>query len=156
MSTTEQRFWTRVDRSGGGDSCWPWTGACRVGYGAVAWCGRVEGTHRVAWTLSHGPIPDGMHVLHRCDVRPCCNPSHLFLGTNADNISDRMAKGRRGGGGPPGERSGMARLTADRVREIRRRYAAGGISQRALAAEFGVSKGAVKHVLSGRTWRHVS
>ena len=56
---------------------------------------KTRAVHRVAWAAAHGPIPAGMHVLHRCDVRHCCNPDHLFLGTNADNVADKVAKGRQ-------------------------------------------------------------
>jgi hypothetical protein len=155
MTITEREFWARVDCSGGETACWTWTGATRVGYGAVRWQGRVVGTHRLAWTLIHGPIDDGLHVLHHCDNPPCCNPAHLFLGTNRENIADRAAKGRPGRGGVSGERNARARLNPSAVEEIRQRYEAGGVLQRQLAAEFGVSKGAVKHVLARRTWRNV-
>jgi hypothetical protein len=92
--------------------CILWT-ACRntCGYGKVRWRGRLLAVHRVAWMAKHGPIPPGLCVLHRCDVRPCLNPDHLFLGTQKDNIADMCAKmghERRPTGGGPERRPSKA------------------------------------------------
>lgn len=72
--------------------CWLWEGYVRSGYGRL----RQKSVHRLAWEDANGPIPNGMSVLHRCDVRLCCNPDHLFVGTNADNNRDMSSKGRNG------------------------------------------------------------
>lgn len=86
------RFWSKVDK---GPGCWTWTGATQnYGYGAVTIHGLTRRAHRVSWELAHGPIPDGLHVCHRCDNPPCVNPDHLFLGTAQDNVDDKDAKGR--------------------------------------------------------------
>lgn len=85
----EERFRSRVDVRGP-DECWEWTaGRMPHGYGAI-WDTSIG----LAWELAHGPIPDGLWVLHRCDNPPCCNPAHLWLGTQADNDNDRKVKGR--------------------------------------------------------------
>jgi len=95
------RFWSRVDRRGPRD-CWSWTaGCCTAGYGhfrlgsASTGDRRKELSHRLAYELTKGPIPDGLKVLHECDNPPCCNPAHLFVGTHADNMRDMHAKGRQ-------------------------------------------------------------
>lgn len=86
----------RIERSESG--CWMWTRSRQAqGYGDFRYQGKHYTAHRAAYEAFTGPIPAGMHVLHRCDVRACCNPEHLFLGTNRDNIADSVAKGRRKG-----------------------------------------------------------
>lgn len=111
-----ERFWGRVDRTGGEDACWPYTGYrhghgvhAGGGYGSfpIGEKGKVQ-SNRVAWMVTHGPIPDGMHVMHLCDNPPCCNPKHLKLGTHAENMADMHAKGRYGGG-PNAPRLGTPR-----------------------------------------------
>lgn len=96
-SKLSDRFWAKVDRNP--DGCWLWTGSkSSHGYGQlfsmVGGHRAVLHTHRISWELHNGPIPDGLWVLHRCDVRPCVRPDHLFLGTRQDNTDDMMAKGR--------------------------------------------------------------
>lgn len=130
------------------------------GYGRVSVKGHLNLAHRVAWEKAHGPIPDGLQVLHRCDNPPCVNVDHLFLGTRFDNMQDAAAKGRfrsearrkanrQKSTGRTGELNNNARLTADQADEIRRRYAAGGISMRALGAEFGIHNGTVSKIVRG-------
>lgn len=163
----DARFWPKVDRSGGPAACWPWTaGRNPDGYGNFWMRGRIDKAHRTAWTLAVGEIPKGLHVLHSCDNPPCCNPAHLWLGTIADNSADKRAKGRAPTGArtgarlhpesvPRGSRNGLSKLTEGHVREMRRRYRAGGILYRELAAEFGVSTVTAGLAIRGVTWTHV-
>jgi hypothetical protein len=116
------RFWSRVDKSNGLDACWMWTaGLHNRGYGRIRWNGMPECAHRIVWMLINGAIPNELEVLHRCDNPPCCNPGHLFLGTQADNMHDRDAKGRQNPHGQwrvPNARIRSRALPADLHREI--------------------------------------
>lgn len=93
-----ERFWSKVDTSAGLFGCWPWAaGRNDKGYGMFRVEGRDRRAHRIAWTLTNGPIPDGLLVLHECDNPPCVNPAHLHLGTDADNARERDERGRTWG-----------------------------------------------------------
>ncbi len=131
-----------------GDECWLWTGRLQnrtnpehEPYGMYKRrCSKKHGlAHRLSWELHHGAVPVGLCVLHRCDVRLCVNPAHLFLGTVKDNQQDMTRKGR-----------GVAKLSESDVREIKRRLA-GGERLKPLAIEFGVMPSAISHVRTGRT-----
>lgn len=90
---TPDDFWKKVHKS---DDCWLWQGAIvRGGYGQFRIGGRAFSSHRFAWSQVFGPIPDGLDVLHHCDVPRCVNPKHLWTGTHTDNMRDMAAKGRR-------------------------------------------------------------
>lgn len=145
LATRVERHIERVTESG----CWLWTGASVSGYGAIN-IGTKGGVlaHRVLWEMTFGPIPDGLFVCHRCDVRACVNPHHLFLGTNADNMADCHAKGR----GSYGSTRPAAKLTEDQVREIRARRATGE-STKALGREYGVGHQIISSIALGKAWR---
>lgn len=146
-------FWSQVRKTPG---CWLWTGSTdRGGYGTIqsALFG-VNRAHCFSWCLHFGPIPNGLDVLHTCDTPPCVRPDHLFTGTHAVNMKDMVMKGRTNG--PRGIRNTNAKLSDSDVRAIRSRYAAGGVSQRALAAEFHVTQKIILGVVHWRLWRHVT
>lgn len=100
-----EKFWTKVDRREPND-CWPWIGSktergygtMNIGYKANK-TQRKIGAHRLAWVLTNGPVPDGTYICHRCDNPPCCNPAHLFVGSQKDNMRDASAKNRIVAGG---------------------------------------------------------
>lgn len=96
---TIERFWSKVDRSGGPDACWPWTaGQGRDGYGKFWIEGRTIAAHRIAFLLRAGEIPEGAWVLHSCDAPICCNPEHLRAGSHLENMADMKARGRAASG----------------------------------------------------------
>lgn len=135
--------------------CVLWSGGVtRGGYGHLDVAGVTTRAHRLAWAVANGPIPQGLHVLHRCDVRVCINPAHLFLGTPADNMADKMAKGRHRCGDHSGARSGRAKLTDAVVQQVIVRLAAGEVAV-VIARELGVNRSTVHGVKSGRSWKHV-
>lgn len=136
-------FWSQVDRRGA-DECWPWTGRCHeFGYGLT---GSNAKAHRISWALANGREPGPLEVCHSCDNPPCVNPSHLWLGTHADNMADMGRK----------QRAGNRALTPEQVQEARRLFkpwcrtnGAGAIARR-----FGVPAASIHNAVSGRTYRH--
>lgn len=136
--------------------CWLWTGtAGPKGYGLIFYKTRQKTAHRVAWWLFRGEIPKPLWVLHRCDTPACCNPDHLYLGTQSQNARDAY---HRGGHRPPpqlGEMAFKSKLTADKVREIRRLYAAKVAGQKRLAKQFGVKQASVSAIVNNRSWKHI-
>jgi len=141
----------------GATECWHWRKIRPLGYGSCFMFGERL-AHRVSWRIHHGDIPDGMFVLHKCDVRNCVNPDHLFLGTKADNHRDMVEKGRqpRGFKKPNhkmrGEDHPGSKLTEKDVAEIRA-FLAEGKSGASLARLYGVSRGMIYHIAKGRAWR---
>lgn len=141
-------FCKRLDMSSR-DSCWEWQGSRYAkGYGCTSYKGRKLHAHRLAWILARGAIPDGMMVCHTCDNPPCCNPNHLFLGTNSDNVRDSIGKGRRD---QRGECNNCAKLTSTQVLAIRRSHE----NKSALARMFGVSRRAIQLIKNHQTWSHL-
>lgn len=145
----EERFWGKV-RKGSETECWPWL-ACRdrAGYGHIKnEHGRVEFAHRVAWRLHNGPT--SLQVLHQCDNPGCMNPAHLFVGTVADNMADKVAKGRQRGA--KGVANSAAKLTEQQVLIILSRR---DEIQQGIADEFGVSAATISSIHRGKTWSHL-
>ncbi len=147
MDSTEMRFWAKA-KHGKPDQCWEWTGArSSKKYGRFLFMGKNRNAHRVCWQLVYGPIPNGLHVLHHCDNPPCVNPAHLWLGTNSDNNTDMMTKGRHAS--LLGEWNPNAKLTAEKARFIR----ASKLTSSQLGEKFGVTRQAITLVRKGITWR---
>lgn len=166
MSALSDRFWAKVDIRGS-DECWEWQGALTRGYGRLK---RGDGTkklaysHRVAYELKNGPIPEGMLICHKCDNRPCCNPAHLFIGTQMDNVRDMINKGRRAETlfdtkeiveRIRGENAWNSKLTEANVIDARKRVACGEPCS-VLAKELSVSKQCIEKVVYRMSWKHVA
>lgn len=156
-----ERFDSKTDKNGPVHPvcgrCWIWTGSSDGnGYGCLVIKGKSVGAHRVSYNLHAGEIPTGQKVLHHCDTPKCVNPSHLFLGTDADNNADMVAKGRN----KPqrGSDNGNAILTDDDVRDIKRLYRKGvrGFGAASLGKRYGVSDYAIFNIVRGTGWKHLS
>ncbi len=149
------RFWKSV-KIGNDSDCWEWqAGKMQAGYGVIGVGRKILYTHRYSYELHNGPIPKGFFVCHHCDNPPCCNPDHLFLGTDRDNKHDMIKKGRNFIPAPRlGENHFGAKLTDNMVREIRIRSNQGEIGT-ALAREFGVRPAAISAIIRRRSWTHV-
>jgi hypothetical protein len=157
MKSLEQRFWEKIDKRGLNE-CWPWIGGkTGRGYGCFRWNGIPRNAHKVSWLINKGEIPqvDGYHgmcVLHRCDNRACVNPSHLFLGTNRDNVEDCISKNRRAR--IVGDNHGKAKLTAAQVRIIKRCLHF-RVKASVIGRFFGMDKTTIGQISRGRTWKEV-
>jgi len=136
-------FWSKVDRRGDHE-CWGWKAQKRWdGYGRFVYKYRPRWAHRFSYELHHGPIPEGMHVLHTCDNPECTNPAHLRLGTHGDNMRDMTRKDRA-----------FAKIKTSQVPEIRRRLSAGERPED-IAPLYGVAPTAIWDIKRGDTWKMV-
>lgn len=157
--TPLERFWTYVDKDGpkpthvsGLGSCWLWTGGrSKKGYGIFRLNGTMQYAHRISFSLKYGQVPRSRKICHKCDNPPCCNPDHLFQGTDRDNLIDSINKGRR----LVGEEHWMARLTEAQVKEVRKLHSE-GLTQVKIAAKMGVNQSTVQRILTGKSWAHVA
>ena len=149
-----ERFWRRVV-IGEADECWAWRGAKKrsKGYGYAWFEHRTQHAHRVAYVLTHGPLPADTEACHDCDRRDCCNPAHIRPDTHDANVRDIDLRGRR----PHliGDRNPNCKLRPHDVDAIRRRHSAGE-AKRALATAFAVTPANVRRIVRGETWSHLS
>lgn len=153
------RFWSKVDVTIHAHECWEWkAGLFDNGYGQFKFEGRSTQAHRFAYAFIHGGgLEEWAHICHRCDNRKCCNPHHLFGGSARDNVQDAIQKGRRERAvrGKQGERSNWAKLTEDKVRDIRAQYAKGNVTYEILAKRYGVTSGAIGWIIKRKSWMHI-
>ncbi len=145
------RLFGKVDKT---ETCWIWTGATySSGYGVISngERGKLVSAHRLSYELHKGEIPQGLCVLHTCDVRRCVNPDHLFLGTIQDNHDDMMAKGRE----PRGESHKNSTLKEWQVIEIRRLSSLGEMRQKDIASMFSIRPKTVYKIVNRISWKHI-
>lgn len=186
-------FWSKVNKFGplpdqsiphylGLDQCWEWTGCKREGYGRFNIRRLNQSSHRISWEIHNAKISGNLFVLHKCDNRACVNPSHLFIGDNQLNMSDKSSKGRCNSPSgklngsytkperrPTGERNGQntkpqnypkgssvynSKLTEEDVFNMRSKYKSGQ-SQVSLAKEYKIRQGSVSRIIRNTTWKHV-
>lgn len=152
LETKINRMMSKVEYDPFG-GCWLWTGAIhRCGYGTFSHNGGSL-AHRTSYQIFRGET-GGLHVLHKCDVRCCVNPDHLFLGTNADNVADKVAKGRARGGGRKGSSHHASKLSEAEIETIKTACASGE-TQQSQADRFGVSQPTINEIVKGKAWKHV-
>ncbi len=152
MTTLAERFWAKVSQ-GPMHQCWEWQAATNAkGYGwFCVHLGKSTTAHRVAaWLVNMLPSLDHqLHVLHKCDNRKCCNPDHFFLGSNKDNVADRVAKNRSGSARLHGELNGQAKLTDAQATQIKILYTNKVYSQGMLAKQFNIRQSQVSRIVNG-------
>lgn len=142
-----RQFWSKVQRADA-KACWLWTGyRASHGYGHFSIGRQRIRAHRFAWMVSRGPIPEEQEVCHRCDVKSCVNPDHLFLGSRRDNHLDSVRKGRK-------RAWGLQKLKASQVLAIRARAERGEL-HRSIAAAFGISTNHVSTIVHRKAWAHL-
>lgn len=167
------RFWMKVDKSPRPDGCWIWTGArIEYGYGVIWVNGKNVRSTKFSLSLVGVVVPDGLFVCHRCDNPPCVNPTHLFVGTHADNMADKVAKGRQSRTGPRkpargretgaythpemvrrGNNHGQSILTEEEAGWIIAMLSVGGRTHRRIADLVGTNHNNVKSISRRKNWR---
>lgn len=148
--SVKDRFWSHVDRKSP-DECWLWLAASNrvTGYGVFTWETRKTITaHKAAYKLTHECDVRGRHILHHCDVKLCCNPAHLYMGTSADNARDRVERGLARGGRNIGEANPRAKLTLAQVGAIK----ANQVTHREAKQKFGLSGTQYYRIRNGESW----
>ncbi|HEY5870706.1 MAG TPA: HNH endonuclease signature motif containing protein [Candidatus Tectomicrobia bacterium] len=148
----EERFWNKVEKT---SECWLWTGSRHIkGYGRLMGIGKTHRwkaipAHRLSWVLHYGSIPQELGVLHHCDNPPCVRPDHLFLGTPADNVADKVRKSRQ----MFGDRHVHAKINTTIAAKIKEALADGEANV-SISRRFNVSKGIIRGIKIGRNWKH--
>ena len=134
------------------DGCWIWKSSkFKSGYGIFTINKKPYRAHRIAFELFKMPIPNGLHVLHKCDNPACVNPDHLFLGTHQDNMDDMCKKGRHVTNPLKGELAVNSKLTSDQVKSIK----TDARLQRIIAAQYGVHQVLISRIKNGKAWAHI-
>ena len=150
---TRDRLLGRLNKLDNG--CWEYNGCCHIhnGYGTLRVNGKQYKAHRLMWEITNGPIPNDLRVLHTCDNPPCCNPEHLFLGTQQDNVADMIAKGRSNYS-MQGNKNGRSVVQVEDI-PIIRKLCDDGFKHTEIAELYGVQSSAISKIATGKTWSHI-
>lgn len=149
MENTPERFWSNVQK---GEGCWEWQrGLDRHGYGRTSYQAKDVLAHRLAWLLTHGPVPEGLYVCHHCDNRRCVRPDHLFLGTQKDNLDDARDKGRPLSSLKAGSLHHKTKVTEAVASEIKAARTSGETAK-SIARRLGLGYRTVTRVLHDEHW----
>lgn len=149
-NTPEKRFWSRVTITADDDRCWEWQGRTnKQGYGVLEYKNTFWRAHRLSWFLYFGKKPQ-LHILHSCDNPPCVNPKHLREGTNAENVKDKLERGRQ----LRGEQLHNAKLTENKIRQIRNLK--GKLENKEIANLFQIGLSTVSGIHTKRRWAWVN
>lgn len=150
-----ERFWSHVS-IGLPDECWEWQASKKHGYGKTAIDNHSVSAHRLAYELTHGAIPNGLLICHKCNNPPCCNPKHLYAGTYADNLQDSIKAGTAYCLPPMyGQQNHKTKLTDESVRLIRNLYTNNNVPRKQLARQFGVSVSNIDAIVTHKTHTRV-
>lgn len=152
---TAERFWKKVDKNGPIvrpelGPCWLWPRINKQGYGKTTVLLKHWSAHRLAWTYAKGAIPEGLCICHKCDVRNCVRPDHLFLGTSLENNDDKVQKRRH----VYGQRAALysaKKLNLQKAEEIRILYAQ-GVSSLEIAQRYGIVRSYVSQIIRRESW----
>jgi hypothetical protein len=153
-----ERFWAKVEMGDGPDACWLWTAYTEYDHGRFCHEGKRVWAHRLSWEWANGPVPPGLSVLHTCHVGRCVNPSHLYVGTQADNVRDRVESGRQPTAArgydywPRGDAHPNTKLTEADVVAMKRDWATGQFSKMELSRRYNCSHKTVRQIIKGETW----
>ena len=151
LEKIKDRFWDGFTLPAGLLGCWEWGGSVGTnGYARFSVDTIWKSAHRVSYELNVGPIPAGLNVCHRCDNPICVNPYHLFIGTDKDNTDDMIKKGRAAPA--DGENNGHSKLTAQQVREIRKKYKRFKYGYKKLGQEYGVHLSTIHLIVTRQSW----
>lgn len=151
--TLEERFWPKVIKLFGMNSCFEWVAAKdRAGYGSIGLNGKVISAHRASWIIHNGPIPNGGWVLHKCDNPSCVRPSHLFIGNHKSNMKDKVSKSRQHH--PSGSKNGRTKLADMDVIQIRIDHS-NGKSTTEIAKEKGIHRHSAWMIVTNKSWKHI-
>jgi hypothetical protein len=151
MDKRELQFWNCVKKLGDND-CWEWQFTkTKAGYGTVNYKSERTTAHRIAYKLTKGEIPQGLIVMHSCDNRACCNPAHLSIATQKENIHDMIKKGRSGDCRNFGKNHGGSKVTEAIAKEILKQYSETAISQQRLSEIYGISQTHISRLIRGES-----